>query len=945
MNQLPDKSVPAPSEAPPVPTGGRQRISAAWRLWRPRLRIAGRATLALSILAALWSVQWRETLSAIWITLNIGYATISTVWVTVHGRAVWRTRDSALRWAICSSVFSALLFYTFQYKQFVNTNVTASSAADGEANHSIWLLLVWFLLFCAFLLLALLGAAGGAFAGRRSGDNERSARMGITLSMAPPMAFMFALIINLDSFGADIWGLGLVFSSFPLLTRLYIHTLQSSGRSLHHVLRPITRALTSCLVWRGRIPERLSDIKQQTRKTHYKLDFRGIALGFAIAFLLLHIPDRFKGPLQSLALTTLTHLHASRSLPSNLTAKLPRVSGPRDRFIILRMDAQTRYDAEQRSEAAVQADMIDLLRKRGVAQIILPLPYLYNRMIATWTSRDEGLAPDAQDVEHNRRDTRRLADVLRRSSSILLSVPPALRADDAKVQLLTNAAPVGDAALQRSSAAYLPIVPETWTGNPPLPALLCARLKTPSSPAQPAALSPQPTSLRAIPGCAKPQVYPDSVLIDFSGEGPREDFLHATYAEIRANAPLLSLHTVPADNDPPPAPAIPKVPPASGSPNSVVKEPTVTPTSDASKPPREAEGEWKPAADLLRGRVVFLDSLPHPMVFTPAGVLTQAEAQAYATSTLLSQEAFQRAPPFVFSLLTLLLGMLVGYTCARHEPLDAGIRLLIPLFLVIAGSIGAFLAGGYWLDPVIPLLTMGATAALATQFRFARERSEKQRASQLFGRFVSPHMVHAWLEQHEEELGMGGSREKICVLFADVRQFTSFAEQHDATEVIEVINAYMTALTDALHAHGGILDKYTGDGLMAFFQISNTPQEDIARAVRAALAMREAVQILSAQQAQDGKPVLNLGISLHYGDAIVGLVGNPKQQVNYTAMGLTVVVAARLQTIAGGGDIIVSEEVYQETQDAFVFAAGEPVQVKGLTQSVRPYRVLSAQQE
>ena len=350
-------------------------------------------------------------------------------------------------------------------------------------------------------------------------------------------------------------------------------------------------------------------------------------------------------------------------------------------------------------------------------------------------------------------------------------------------------------------------------------------------------------------------------------------------------------------------------------------------------------------SELLRGRVVFLDALPHTAVLTPAGSMTQSEAQAYAASTLLSQEAFTRTAPLEFAILTLLLGAFVGHTCARQEPLNAIIRLLIPLFLVVAGSIELFLFQSAWFDPVLPLLTMAATGMLATQFRFARERAEKHRASALFGRFVAPHMVQRWLAQREEELGMGGTREKICVLFADARQFTAFAEQNDATIVLDVINAYMTALTDALHAHGGILDKYTGDGLMAFFQITRSPSEDIARAVHAALAMRDAVLQLSAQQEREGKPMLSLGISLHYGEAIVGLVGNPKQQINYTAMGLAVVVAARLQTIAGGGDVVVSEEVYRETQEAFAFVVGEPVQVKGLTQPVRPYRVLAAQSE
>ncbi len=1000
MNENPDKSLPVSSELAPRRPGLRLRIGAWWQHWRPRLRMAERALLVMVVLAAMVSAHWRQGLTGIWISLNIGYGLIAAVWVMVHGRAVWHTRDSALRWAVCLSVIGGLLIYTVQYKALNNLNTISVAPGEVDANGAIWLLPIWFALFCVFWVIALLGAAIGSFAGRRSGDSERSARAGITLSMASAIVFMLALTFTPDNPGLDMLGLSLCFFSFPLLTRLYIHTLQSSARPLRHWLQPFTRALTRCLVWRWRIPISSFGTKRATDKTLYTLDLRGVVLGLAIATLVLNVPPRFTGPLQSLALTTLTRLHTARNLPFVSLPHLMRPApGPRDRFVILRMDAQTRYDASQRSEAAVQADMIELLRKRGAARIVLPLPYLYNRMIDTWTSRNEGLAPNSHDVERNRRDAGRLAAVLRRSPDVVLAVPPIAHADDTIIQRLETAAPtVGNATMLRSPATYLPVVPETWTGRPPLPALLCADLQTVLPLSQPATLpdtppagahppansnpppiigastrgeghapqsgrppaereghgkdiifNPQLTSLRDIPGCARPQVYPDSVMIDFVGEGPREDFLRATYAEVRANAPMLSLR--PAATGEHPAAPPPPTPP--GKPQGL--QPPKN--SEDSEDSGEAEGEWKPAADMLRGRVVFLDSTPHPMVSTSAGVMTLPEAQAYATATLLSQEAFQRAPPLTFELLTLLLGMAVGYTCARHEPLESAIRLLIPLFLVIAGSIAEYLLGGYWFDPVLPLLTMAATAALATQFRFTRERVDKLRVSELFGRFVAPHMLQAWLKQHGQELQMGGVREKICVLFADARQFTAFAEQHDATEVLEVINAYMTALTDALHAHGGILDKYTGDGLMAFFQLTPSQQkettrteqaalavqEDISRAVSAALAMREAVLALSTWQARNGKPVLNFGISLHYGDAIVGLVGNSKQQVNYTAMGLTVVVAARLQSIANGGDIIVSEEVFQETRDAFVFVVGEPVQVKGLTQAVRPYRVLAPQ--
>jgi adenylate cyclase len=179
----------------------------------------------------------------------------------------------------------------------------------------------------------------------------------------------------------------------------------------------------------------------------------------------------------------------------------------------------------------------------------------------------------------------------------------------------------------------------------------------------------------------------------------------------------------------------------------------------------------------------------------------------------------------------------------------------------------------------------------------------------------------------------------VCVLFADVRDFTPYAEQRTPEEVIEVVNGYLTALTDTLYRHGGLLDKYTGDGLMALFRVGGEPAHDVANAVRAALAMSRAADEVSAGLEARGDRPLPIGISVHYGEAVVGLVGNPNQ-FNYTALGYTVNIAARLQALAVGGEVVVSQAVGQLVEDRFEVEALEPVTVKGVSQPVRPYRVV-----
>ena len=198
------------------------------------------------------------------------------------------------------------------------------------------------------------------------------------------------------------------------------------------------------------------------------------------------------------------------------------------------------------------------------------------------------------------------------------------------------------------------------------------------------------------------------------------------------------------------------------------------------------------------------------------------------------------------------------------------------------------------------------------------------------------------LDPPSDRLGLEGKLSHVCVLFADVRNFTGFAERHRPEEVFAAVNQYMTALTNALHAYGGVLDKYTGDGLMAWFPSQANTRLQIEKAVKASLAMRDASIAISRSRIEQNKPALDFGIGMHYGEAMIGLVGNEEHQINYTALGHAVIVSARLQTLAAGGEVIVSAAVFAALDSTFQVEAREPVAVKGIYELVHPYLVLSA---
>jgi hypothetical protein len=255
-------------------------------------------------------------------------------------------------------------------------------------------------------------------------------------------------------------------------------------------------------------------------------------------------------------------------------------------------------------------------------------------------------------------------------------------------------------------------------------------------------------------------------------------------------------------------------------------------------------------AEFFKGRIVFLDSLAPPSRETPLGVLPQREAAAHATATLLRGTSLARPAPAVMTVGVLLLGMLVGHLCGRR-PRSTRCGAWRRRFSGAAATVVAFVQG-VWADPIVLVAAALGAFLLTTQFTFTLERDERERNRSLLQRFVAPQVVDELLDDPEGKLGLGGQRRTVCVLFADIRNFTQFAESHTPEQVIDLVNTYMAAMTGALHAHGGILDKYTGDGLMALFRVGEPAREDVERAVRAAIAIRDAAGAISARLASRG---------------------------------------------------------------------------------------------
>jgi PAS domain S-box-containing protein len=207
-----------------------------------------------------------------------------------------------------------------------------------------------------------------------------------------------------------------------------------------------------------------------------------------------------------------------------------------------------------------------------------------------------------------------------------------------------------------------------------------------------------------------------------------------------------------------------------------------------------------------------------------------------------------------------------------------------------------------------------------------QRRLEATRA--MFRRYVAPAVVDR-LPANPDQLKLGGQRQEITILFADIRGFTHFSESLLPEELVEILNQYLAVAADAILKHEGTLDKFMGDAVMAIFN-APLPQVDHAlRAARAALKMRAAVTQLHKRLPQALR--LNYGIGIHTGDAVVGNVGT-QQQMNFTAIGDAVNLAKRLQENAAGGQIILSAPAYAQVRNEVNATRLPPLKVRGREQ-------------
>ena len=403
-------------------------------------------------------------------------------------------------------------------------------------------------------------------------------------------------------------------------------------------------------------------------------------------------------------------------------------------------------------------------------------------------------------------------------------------------------------------------------------------------------------------------------------------------------------------------------------------------------------GETNDLRDDFRGKLVVFGSAAQGNDLIDRGAtplerdtLLASKYWNIANSVITGQFVRRASPPMEIALIVLL-GALTAFLTWQLRAVSASAAVLLLLLACIGAGFFAFIQFRCWLPFVFPMCAMLVEHVSLVTYRVVFEQREQRRVKSVFSKIVSPDVMNELLSA--EKLSLGGARRELTVFFADVRGFTTLTDEMQervaefvrerqldpgtaeacfdefAGETLNTVNLYLSVVADAVKKHGGTLDKYIGDCVMAFWG-APTPNEKHALAcVRAAVDAQRAIHELNHRRLAEnasretenrarlsaGLPprpplrALQFGTGINTGLVTVGLMGSEAHQYNYTVFGREVNLAARLENVSGSGRIIISDTTYNHLLRDDPVLAGTclemfPVTVKGIRNAVRIYEV------
>lgn len=325
---------------------------------------------------------------------------------------------------------------------------------------------------------------------------------------------------------------------------------------------------------------------------------------------------------------------------------------------------------------------------------------------------------------------------------------------------------------------------------------------------------------------------------------------------------------------------------------------------------------------------------------SPFGAIAGIEHHANALNTILNQDFIYYAKHWVNFLIYLLIGIILGYAAPRFNIKTVLLGTAVFAVLFTFEVFFAFNVLNFVHIYFTPYIQMVVILIAITGYKVLTEEENVKYIRNTFSKFVSKDVVNEMLS-NPDAIKLGGDKKEITVFFSDIRGFTTLSESLTPEELVQLLNEYLTTMTELVIDYKGTVDKYMGDAIMAFWGAPLPLKEHAYYACITALKQLEALKVLQDKLISQKRPIIDIGIGLNTGYAVVGNMGS-SHRMDYTVMGDTVNLGSRLEGTnkVYHTRIIISENTLNHVRDRVIVRELDSIKVKGKTEPVVIYELI-----
>jgi len=309
-------------------------------------------------------------------------------------------------------------------------------------------------------------------------------------------------------------------------------------------------------------------------------------------------------------------------------------------------------------------------------------------------------------------------------------------------------------------------------------------------------------------------------------------------------------------------------------------------------------------------------------------------------NTILQKEFIAEASNVVNFLVMLIIALGAGYMIQQMDAKQSVITIVASVVLFYAIVVLILSTTNVWVDQLGVMLSMLLPSLTISSFKFLREESQRRFIKSAFGHYISPRVIDEIIK-NPQALNLGGEMRNITTYFSDIATFSTISEQLTPPDLVQLLNEYLSEMTDIILKNNGTVDKYEGDAIMAFYGAPHIFEDHALRACHGAMEMQRRLRDMRKVWKKQGRHELHVRMGLNTGDAVVGNMGS-HTRMDYTAMGDSVNLAARLEGANKhyGTYLMISEDTHELVKDDFGYRELDTIRVVGKEQPIKVFELM-----